>query len=338
MQYRKEIDGLRALAVLPVIFFHAGFTGFSGGYIGVDIFFVISGYLITSIILKQKTENNFSLAHFYERRIRRIFPALFLVMFACIPFAYLWMLPSNFTEFGQSLVASSTFTSNILFWMQSGYFDNVAETKPLLHTWSLSIEEQYFLLFTLFIVLAWPFGKKFIVGALILVVLVSIGIAEWGWRNHPMANFFLTPMRVWELLAGALLAFYLFKRDIKGNNILSIIGVAMVAYAVYSFDKQTPFPSVYTLIPVIGTVLIILCTTPQTHIGRLLCLKPVVFIGLISYSAYLWHQPLFAFARIRLGEDPSALLYSTLIVVTLGLSYLTWRLVENPIRFKKDLP
>jgi len=151
MHYRKEIDGLRAVAVLPVILFHAGFDTFSGGYVGVDIFFVISGYLITSIILKERSENNFTLLGFYERRARRILPALSLVMLCCIPFAWLWMIPNDFDKFGQSLIATSFFGSNILFWQESGYFAGPAELKPLLHTWSLAVDEQYYLLFPLFI-------------------------------------------------------------------------------------------------------------------------------------------------------------------------------------------
>jgi peptidoglycan/LPS O-acetylase OafA/YrhL len=220
MDYRPEIDGLRALAVLPVILFHAGFETFSGGFVGVDVFFVISGYLITTIILKELEQDDFSIARFYERRARRILPALFLVMFVCIPFAWLWLLPDDMQRFSQSLVAVSTFVSNLLFWQESGYFDTAAELKPLLHTWSLAVEEQYYVLFPLFLVLVWPFGKRWILVLLALGAVLSLSLAEWGSFRRPAATFYLLPTRGWELLLGALIAFYLSK-----DNRLKAAGV-----------------------------------------------------------------------------------------------------------------
>lgn len=163
MDYRREIDGLRALAVLPVMLFHAGFETFSGGFVGVDVFFVISGYLITTVVLSDIEQGKFSIVNFYERRARRILPALFLVMFFCIPFAWLWLLPSNMLDFSKSLIAVSIFASNILFWRESGYFDTASELKPLLHTWSLAVEEQYYVIFPLFLILFWRFGKRWII-------------------------------------------------------------------------------------------------------------------------------------------------------------------------------
>lgn len=160
MEYRREIDGLRALAVIPVILFHAGFQAFSGGFVGVDVFFVISGYLITSIILIEKQANTFTLSGFYERRARRILPALFVVMFACLPFAWLWLMPADMKDFSQSLMAVSGFASNVLFWQSSGYFQTAAELKPFLHTWSLAVEEQYYVLFPIFLLLSWKLGKR----------------------------------------------------------------------------------------------------------------------------------------------------------------------------------
>jgi peptidoglycan/LPS O-acetylase OafA/YrhL len=177
--YRREIDGLRALAVLPVILFHAGFDTFSGGFVGVDIFFVISGYLITSIILLEKSAGTFSLLRFYERRARRILPALFLVMAVCVPLAWVWLLPSDLKDFSQSLIAVSAFASNILFWRESGYFDTAAELKPLLHTWSLAVEEQYYVLFPLFLLFMWRYAKQWVVPILIMLALVSLGLAHW---------------------------------------------------------------------------------------------------------------------------------------------------------------
>lgn len=178
MDYRREIDGLRALAVVPVILFHAGFDMFSGGFVGVDVFFVISGYLITTIILAELEQNKFSIVNFYERRARRILPALFFVMLVCIPFAWFWLLPSDMMDFSQSLIAVSVFASNILFWHQSGYFDTAAELKPLLHTWSLAVEEQYYVLFPLFLVLVWKLDKRWILVMLGLAFVTSLAVAQ----------------------------------------------------------------------------------------------------------------------------------------------------------------
>jgi peptidoglycan/LPS O-acetylase OafA/YrhL len=338
MNYRREIDGLRAFAVIPVILFHAGFQTFSGGFVGVDVFFVISGYLITSIILEEKHAGAFTLVGFYERRARRILPALFLVMFACLPFAWLWLPPLEMTNFSQSLVAVSGFFSNIYFYLKSDYFDTAAELKPLLHTWSLAVEEQYYLLFPIFLLAVWRFGKRWIVAMLTVVAIMSLALAQWGSFNHQMFTFFLLPTRGWEILVGAFIAFFPFTKG-RGKSTskrisqgISIVGVALITYAVFVFDKQTPFPGVYALVPTIGTALIILFATEQTLIGKLLGSKLFVGVGLISYSAYLWHQPLFAFARHRSIDEPGKLFLSGLAVVALVLAYVSWKYVETPFR------
>jgi peptidoglycan/LPS O-acetylase OafA/YrhL len=209
MLYRKEIDGLRALAVMPVIFFHAGFTVFSGGYIGVDIFFVISGYLITSIILVELKSETFSIVNFYERRARRVLPALFLVVAVSLPFAWLWLSPLQLKNFSASLVAVSTFSSNILFWITSGYFDSAAELKPLLHTWSLAVEEQYYLFFPIFLVLTWRFGTRRVIALLVVFFIASLAVAQILVASKADFAFFLLPTRGWELLIGAFIAYYL---------------------------------------------------------------------------------------------------------------------------------
>ena len=218
MEYRREIDGLRALAVLPVILFHAGFQTFSGGFVGVDVFFVISGYLITSIILTELEQGKFSIINFYERRARRILPALFLVMFACLPFAFLWLNPRDLNTFSESVIAVVTFVSNMFFWRKSGYFQNAAELNPLLHTWSLAVEEQYYVLFPLFLMFAWRIGTKWILTLLVIVFCVSLGTAEWFSISKPAAVFFLLPTRGWELLIGAFIAFY-FASRIRNSSI-----------------------------------------------------------------------------------------------------------------------
>jgi peptidoglycan/LPS O-acetylase OafA/YrhL len=202
VNYRAEIDGLRALAVLSVILFHAGFDGFGGGFVGVDVFFVISGYLITTIIISELNEGQFSLVNFYERRARRILPALFFTIILCIPFAWFWLLPSDLRDFSQSLIAVPIFSSNILFWRESGYFHAAAELKPLLHTWSLAVEEQYYIFFPLFLMFFWRLGKFWISALLSVVFVVSLAVAQWASVEMPEAAFFLLPTRGWELLIG----------------------------------------------------------------------------------------------------------------------------------------
>ena len=336
MQYRSEVDGLRALAVLPVILFHAGFPLFSGGFIGVDVFFVISGYLITSILIEDIDNNKFSLIHFYERRARRILPALFLVTFICIPFAWLWMPQAQVIDFSQSLIAVSFFVSNFLFWRESGYFDTIVDEKPLLHTWSLAVEEQFYIFFPILLILLWSFGRNKTFWFISIFAGISLIISEWGWRNEEVANFYLAPSRVWELFAGSIAAFILSKKNNLNNNFLSTLGLVAIAFSIFYFDKNTPFPSLYTLIPVIGTFLIIIYGRDETFVAKFLSNRIFVFIGLISYSAYLWHQPLFAFTRIKLNQEPSHLLIITLIVVNFVLAYSSWKLVEKPFRSKNN--
>jgi peptidoglycan/LPS O-acetylase OafA/YrhL len=336
MDYRREIDGLRALAVLPVIMFHAGFETFSGGFVGVDVFFVISGYLITTIILAELEQGKFSIVNFYERRARRILPALFLVMLVCIPFAWFWLLPSDMKDFSQSLVAVSVFASNILFWRESGYFDTAAELKPLLHTWSLAVEEQYYVLFPLFLMLLWRLGKRWILVMMGLVFVGSLAVAQWAAYAKPAAAFYLLPTRGWELLIGAFAAFYLSKANRKefGKAIGEFggwLGVVLILCAVFAYSKATPFPGLYALVPTLGTVLVILFATQQTTVGKFVGNKAFVGVGLISYSAYLWHQPLFAFLKYS-KFAVNAYFYGVLIGITLVLAMLTWKYVESPFR------
>lgn len=343
MVYRREIDGLRALAVLPVILFHAGFQLFGGGFVGVDIFFVISGYLITTIIVAELEQGKFSIINFYERRARRILPALFFIMLVCLPFAWLWLLPQDLKSFSQSLVAVTVFSSNIFFWRTSGYFDSDAALKPLLHTWSLAVEEQYYVLFPLLLILTWKLGKRWVLSALVLIFISSLGFAAWVSTAKPETAFYLLPARGWELLVGAFVAFYFatypnksFGRSV--NEIGALIGIALIGYAIFVFDDQTPFPSVYTLAPTVGAALIMVFANQTTHVGRFLGGKLLVGIGLISYSAYLWHQPLFAFARHRSLTEPNQFVYGLLSVSSLMLAYFSWKFVETPFRNKTLYP
>ena len=338
-KYRPEVDGLRALAVLPVILFHAGFEAFSGGFVGVDVFFVISGYLITTIIISELSQDKFTIANFYERRARRILPALFLIMAVCLPFAWFWLPAADLLEFGTSLAAVSIFLSNVFFWIDTEYFNTAIEVKPLIHTWSLAVEEQYYILFPVFLALTWQLGTKRIVFLLVLIFLASLGIAVWGSQSFPVAAFYLLPARGWELLVGGFAAFYLHHKahfNSRGvNQFLSLFGLGLIIYSIVYFDKTTPFPSLYTLIPTIGTALIILSAVPKTLVNQLLSLKFLVGIGLISYSAYLWHQPILAFARYRvLGELSNSVLL-TLCVSSLLLAWVSWKYVEAPFRDKQ---
>lgn len=336
MEYRKEIDGLRALAVLPVIFFHAGWQGFAGGFVGVDVFFVISGYLITSIILAEQRAGTFRLAGFIERRARRILPALFLMMSACLVWAILWFLPTDMRFFSKSLAAVTLFVSNILFWQSSGYFRPATELIPLLHTWSLAVEEQFYVLFPLFMILSQTWGSRIRTGVLILMLLLSLGLAQYLVLTKPSAAFFLLPTRGWEILLGVLAAFWQSRqRPIPGmafREVLGGIGLSMILVAVAIYHKKTPFPGWPALLPTLGALLVILYASPQTRVGRLLSQRWLVGMGLISYSAYLWHQPLLAFARYRLMRDLSAAEMSSVMLFVLLLAYGSWRFVEIPFR------
>lgn len=339
MYYRREIDGLRALAIMPVIFFHAGFEAFSGGFVGVDVFFVISGYLITSIVLGQLEQGKFCVVNFYERRARRILPALFLVMLVSIPFAWFWLLPSGMKDFSQSLVAVSLFASNILFWRESGYFDTAAELKPLLHTWSLAVEEQFYVLFPLFLMSFWKIGKRWILVALFFVFVISFTISVWSVHANPVAAFFLLYSRAWELLAGSFAAFYLSKANRKEfsktyGEVGGLLGILLICYAVFAFNKTTPFPGTYALFPTLGAVLVVLYASQQTTVGKFLGNRLFVGVGLISYSAYLWHQPIFAFARQIYPAEPSRSVFIVLTILVMFLAYISWKFVETPFRSK----
>lgn len=330
--YRAEIDGLRALAVLPVMLFHAGLDAFSGGFVGVDIFFVISGYLISTIILSELENGSFRFIEFYERRARRILPALFTVIVACLPLGWLWMTPAQLQNFSQSLVAVSLFASNILFWMEADYFAPAAEEKPLLHTWSLAVEEQFYIVAPLLLLAALRYSRRSAFWAVGCFGFVSLCLSQWMVGRYDEANFYLAPFRAWELFAGCLVAIIARGRGLNPRNGLAVLGLLAILVSIAAFDDQTPFPGVAALLPVGGTMLIILYGGKGSLIGLLLSCRPLVGVGLISYSAYLWHQPLFAFARIRLHETPSQIFLIALLVLSLLLAYMSWRFVERPFR------
>lgn len=342
LHYRPEVDGLRSLAVLPVILFHAGFSLFSGGFVGVDVFFVISGYLITSIILAEMLKGKFSLVNFYERRARRILPSLFVMMLVCLPLAWVWLDPLDFKSFSKSLIAVPVFSSNILFWRESGYFDAAAEMKPLLHTWTLAVEEQYYLFFPLILMACWKLGRRAIVALLAVMAAASLVLAQQGALADSPAAFYLLHARAWELLVGSFIAFYFSwrPRQLQGtalNQLGSLAGVGLIGYAVLAFDHSTPFPGLYALVPTLGAALVIVFANPHTLVGRVLATRPLVMVGLISYSAYLWHQPVFAFARNSSLVEPGPVAMLGLAALSLVLAYLSWRYVEQIFRDRTSI-
>lgn len=340
MKYRPEIDGLRALAIVPVIFFHAGFDQFSGGFVGVDIFFVISGFLITSILVSEMDEKRFSIVHFYERRARRILPALFFVAAMCIPFAWVLLPPSEMKRFSDSLVSVATFSSNFLFWRQSGYFDTANELKPLIHTWSLAVEEQFYILFPVFLLLIYSVGKRAVTWILIALFGLSFGLSQAIVAAKPSAAFFLLPTRGWELLLGAFCA--LSRKDGRTissvhTNLVSVLGMGMVLVAIFAFDHSTPTPSFYTLLPTVGAALILLYASGSTLTGKVLGSKPLVGIGLISYSTYLWHQPILVYLRYAMPGQMNLELKSLALFSALSVGYVSWKYIETPFRNRQKV-
>ncbi|MFT6905423.1 MAG: peptidoglycan/LPS O-acetylase OafA/YrhL [Oleiphilaceae bacterium] len=341
MHYRKEIDGLRAIAILPVIWMHSGLPYITGGFLGVDVFFVISGFLITSILLRDFDSNNFSLVKFYERRARRILPALVTVIaVSSLIVPFISGHPKFIGDYGASVLSTVLFSSNIYFWQTSGYFGSASELSPMLHTWSLAVEEQYYIFFPLLMMVLFSPGKKIIVSALILISIFSLMISEWGAVNSPIGNFYLLPSRAWELMAGALAAvfylnYYLVKIRTKFSTYLSGIGIVFILISYLLFTPSTLHPTSLTVLPVLGTVLVLLFTGQGNFVGKVLSTKLLSMIGLISYSLYLWHQPVLSFTKniYSIHLEPNQII--TAITLTFFLSYLTWKYVENPFRDRK---
>jgi peptidoglycan/LPS O-acetylase OafA/YrhL len=339
MDYRREIDGLRALAVLPVILFHAGFETFSGGFVGVDVFFVISGYLITSIILAELEQGNFSIIKFYERRARRILPALFVIMFFSLILGYFLLMPDEFKNLGQSFVATSLFSNNVLLGLTSGYWDLASEFKPLLHTWSLGVEEQYYVIVPVLLLVFWKIGKSSIVYLLWSIFLTSLLFAVWFVNISPKWSFYLLPTRAWEICIGALAAIYSIKysesiEKFKYSGALSLLGLVLIIFSILVFDSTVLSPGLLLLIPTVGAVLLIIFCRHNSIAFSLLANRVTVFLGLLSYSLYLWHQPIFAFLRAYSDQHPSSFRFLVLIPLVFLLSYITWKFVETPFRNK----
>lgn len=340
MQYRIEIDGLRAIAILPVIWVHSGLPYLNGGFLGVDVFFVISGFLITTILLKDMNSDRFSLMTFYERRARRILPALFFVIAITGLFApSIDNNPKFLEELGESIIGTILFISNIYFWQTSGYFGTASELSPMLHTWSLAVEEQYYIFYPLILLVFYYRGRKALVSILIFISIVSLIIAEWGAVNSPIGNFYLLPSRAWELLFGGLVAIFYSPERLKLMNqkvvsILALTGIVLIFSSYFLFSSATAHPTFLTLIPVLGTCLVLLFANQENIVGKILSVKVITFIGLISYSLYLWHQPILALMKrhFSLHLEFSQIIVALLLMGT--LSWFTYKFIESPFRSK----
>jgi len=344
--YRPEIDGLRAVAVLAVIFFHAGLS-VTGGYIGVDVFFVISGFLITSLIIKDLEGGTFTLANFWERRVRRIIPAMVVVVVATLVAGWFLLLPSDYESLGRSAVWQAIFAANIYFWLNTGYFAGSAEGQPLLHTWSLAVEEQYYVLVPLLLLGLFRMGVFHRRNVMLLLcaagIAISLVVSVYGVERHPSAAFYLLPTRAWELLCGAFVALIpsaWILRTRLSREVVSFLGISCILIPCCLYTKATPFPGLAALLPCIGTAMYIWASTSDYNrvsselplVARLLSLRPIVFIGLISYSLYLWHWPLIAISNYW-ALEPRTHIYSFAILgVSFLLAVLTWHYVETPFR------
>ncbi len=339
-KYRPDIDGLRAVAILPVLLFHAGIGAFAGGYVGVDVFFVISGFLITRIIYTEIEQGSFSILKFYERRARRILPALFATCLFCIVMAWWLFVPLDFKDFARSLVAAMLFVSNFLFMDETGYFAQPSEIKPLLHTWSLAVEEQYYIVFPLFLVIVAKFLRNYLGLSVVVITAASFAFCVWATDYRPVYAFFLSPSRAWELLIGSILALGVLPLidNKQVLNALSVLGLGLILLAIFTFNADTSFPGWQAAIPCVGAGLLIYANgQTETIGGRILSFKPFVWIGLISYSLYLWHWPIIVFAKYHVGGELSPAMLWGLIGVSIAVAALSWKFVEQPFRRKTGL-
>jgi len=348
LSYRPDIDGLRAVAVLSVLAFHVELTRFAGGFVGVDVFFVISGYLISSIVFSEIATSRFSLRNFYERRVRRIVPALFAMLAVFIVFAYVCLLPSELVDFAKSLLAATASASNFYFWRHSGYFD-VPMSHPLLHTWSLAVEEQFYITFPLFLVLVRRFFPKRLPLSVVILFFASLLASAIVVSRDPSTAFYMPYTRAWELLLGTILSLGIFPRLQSPwlRNLATFAGLAMIAFSVLFFSSSTPFPGLSALLPCVGSSLIIGAGEEGSSlVGAFLSWRPLVFIGLISYSLYLWHWPVIVLQHLGVLIGVSALtshhhwLWLTArrfdiafeLVLSFFLAILSWKFVELPFR------
>lgn len=341
LSYRSDIDGLRALAVMAVVLFHAELGAFGGGYVGVDIFFVISGYLITSIIADQLSRGQFSFITFYANRMRRIFPALFFMLIAAFFAAFIVFSPRDFKDFGESLFSAALFVSNVFFWTKFDYFDGPAYMKPLLHTWSLSVEEQFYVFFPALLFAIYRFRTVLHPGRAVLVLLAfSLAGSIYVTAPHSTTAFYLAHLRAWELFCGSILALggvpEISRRSTAEG--VAIVGLGLIGFAVFFYSKLTRFPGASALIPCLGAMFIIHGGARySTAVSRLLSQKSVVFVGLISYSLYLWHWPILVFGRYLNLRSLSIAQTSIALALIVLISIVSWWFIERPFRRRQIL-
>jgi peptidoglycan/LPS O-acetylase OafA/YrhL len=335
LKHREDVDGLRAVAVLAVVLFHTGASWLTGEYIGVDVFFVISGYLITGIIARELEASAFSIVAFYERRVRRIFPALFTLFFAVAVAGYVLLLPDQLRDLGKSMAPATLFLSNVFFQHELGYFSGPADLKPLLHTWSLAVEEQFYILFPPFLFITFRYFRRWAVPVVALVGLGSLALSTWAVRQHPTAAFYLATTRADELLLGSLLALGAFPaiENRAVRDALSITGLLLIAACIAGYTPQTPFPGLAAMPPCVGAALVLHSGAEgPSAAGRLLSNRVTVFIGLVSYSLYLWHWPFLVFFKYRLIREPTPAEIWLCLGAAFATSVLSWRFVEQPFR------
>jgi peptidoglycan/LPS O-acetylase OafA/YrhL len=333
--HRREIDGLRAIAVLAVVLYHFTIPGFDGGFVGVDIFFVLSGFLIGDILWREVTaRGTISLKNFYARRIRRLAPAFCAMAVITFAAAYWLLLPYEFREFGKTLIASTVYLSNVQFYRQAGYFDGGAEDKILLHTWSLSVEEQFYIFLPLLLLML-AGNRTWLLRSLVLIFLISLGFNIAVTPLSHTATFYLFPFRAWELLAGVLLAVYRFYRKEGEQHAawISWTGLALLGASIVFTQPGPAFPGVQAIFPVLGTVLILFNGRQDNLVNRALSMSPMVFIGLISYSLYLWHWPVLTLSRYYIDGPVTPTQTLGGLALAFALAYASWRFVEQPVRF-----
>lgn len=338
--YRPDVDGLRALSVAAVFAFHLGFYNTPGGFIGVDVFFVISGYLIGGLVNGQMEQGTFSYVRFYERRIRRIFPALAVMLIATTILAVIVFFPVRLADYAYSLVAAVLSYSNIYFWLNTSYFADAADSQVLLHTWSLAVEEQFYILLPPFLALVHRWMPRHIVTMVAAVALVSFAASVWGAHAAQSATFYLPLTRAWELLLGVLIAIYpiqILDRPVL-RNAVAALGLAMIVFAILTLSEFEPFPGLNAAPVCLGAAMVIAAgARGPTLAGALLSVGPATWIGKLSYSIYLWHWPVIVmWKRVELGEPLSRTDEIAIVGLTLLLSYLTWKLVEQPARNPKS--
>ena len=339
--YRPDIDGLRAIAVLAVVLFHADIPGFSGGFVGVDIFFVISGYLITGIIAGHLRRGDFSIIAFYERRARRILPALFVMLACCALVAPFILLAHDYDEFLKSVIAAVTFLSNMLFAKELTYFGETPHYNPLLHTWSLAVEEQFYIVFPLLMFGLWKFARRHITGILVFAALVSFGINLLATARYPEIAFYVAPTRAWQLLLGSILAVSLWPSPHRQwqKDLLAIGGLVLIGGSIVLLAPGPDYPGMNALYPTLGAALVIYAGASDTGwVGGWLRQRGIVFFGLISYSLYLWHWPLIVFTKYVAIRELSPLETAAVLAASFAAAVLSWRFVEQPFRHRQYLP